>query len=102
MPNLIGNASEFASTFVYFHDKHKRKPNAQEWRQFTEDLARRKRWIWNSAAAGINQRKDAFFMQKAVAGLPTNAVRILPPRRPGASLAPGQQREWIGIRNDLV
>jgi hypothetical protein len=106
VPNPIGNASEFDSTFVYFHDKHKRKPNEQEWRQFTEDFARRKGLIWISAAAGINQRKNAFFIQKAVAGLPANAVRILPPRHPqrglGASPTPAPQRESPGIRNDLV
>jgi hypothetical protein len=80
VPNPIGNASEFGSTYVYFHDRHGRYPNDEEWRQYTQAYARKKGWTWIGMVPGLNQRKNAFFVQQRVADLPRNAVRVIPPR----------------------
>jgi hypothetical protein len=79
VPNPIGNASEFGSTYVYFHDKHKRYPTDAEWRQYTEAYARRKKWIWIGPVSDLNQKKNTFFVQKRVANLAAGAVRLAPP-----------------------
>jgi hypothetical protein len=76
--NPIGNATEFASTAVYFHDhhgKHARLDNAT-WRRFTEQYAASKRWKWIGDVGGLDQRDNAFFLDHRVAGLPAGAVRI--------------------------
>lgn len=79
----IGPASEFASTQVYFKDRHERLPASEaEWRRFTETFAAGKKWRWVGPVAGLNQRKNAFFVQNAVASLPADAVRVLAPGVP--------------------
>ena len=78
VPNPIGLASEFGSTYVYFHDNKKRYPNEQEWRQYTEAYATRKGWVWIGPIPGLDQKKNTFFVQKRVAGLPVDAVRVIP------------------------
>lgn len=75
--NPIGNASEFASTRVYFRDRHKRWPkDFEEWRRFTESFAASKKWKWVGPVSGIDQMKNAFFIQKKVESLPSNTVRV--------------------------
>jgi hypothetical protein len=62
--NPIGNATEFASTRVYFRQAHKREPTDDEWRKYTEEFARKKNWKWIGSIANLNQKKNAFFIQK--------------------------------------
>jgi len=76
--NPIGNASEFGSTYVYFHDAHGRYPNDDEWRKYTEAYANRKRWIWIGAVPNLNQKKNAFFIDRRAASLSPNSVRVIP------------------------
>ncbi|MBY4949719.1 penicillin-insensitive murein endopeptidase [Cupriavidus respiraculi] len=78
LPNPIGNASEFGSTYVYFHDRHRRYPSDAEWRAFTEAYARGKAWRWIGPVAGLDQKRNAFFVQAKVARLPAGAVRVEP------------------------
>jgi hypothetical protein len=86
LPNPgIGLASEFASTRVYFKQHRGRYPTAEEWRQYTVDLATRKRWRWVGDVPGLNQMKNAFFLDLRAAGLPADAVRVLPPAGAGES-----------------
>jgi hypothetical protein len=94
LPNPgIGLASEFASTRVYFKQHRGRYPSVDEWRQYTVDLAARKRWRWVGDVPGLNQLKNAFFLDLRAAGLPADAVRVLPP---GGSAAEGESGGWAG------
>lgn len=79
VPNPIGLASEFGSTYVYFHDKHSRYPNDDEWRRYSQAYAQRKGWVWIGPVLGLNQKKNAFFVQKQVAGLSPDTVHVVPP-----------------------
>ncbi|MGH4031201.1 peptidoglycan-binding domain-containing protein [Actinomycetota bacterium Odt1-20B] len=79
LANPIGNATEFGSTYVYFHDAHHRYPDAAQWRRFTEEYAARMRWRWIGPVPGLDQTKNTFFVQRRLAALPAGAVRVLPP-----------------------
>jgi hypothetical protein len=81
--NPIGNASEFGSTYVYFHDRHRRYPTDEEWQRFTEGYARSKGWRWIGPVPGLNQKKNTFFVQARVADLPPGTVRVIPAGRGG-------------------
>ncbi len=84
LPNPgIGLASQFASTRIYFRQRHHRNPNPQEWREYTERLAARRGWRWVGEVPGIDQMRNAFFLDLRSAGLPRNVVRIDPPVRAG-------------------
>jgi Penicillin-insensitive murein endopeptidase len=78
VPNPIGTATEFASTYVYYHDRFRTYPTTDQWRQFTQDFARRKGWTWIGPVAGLNQQRNAFFIDRRSAGLPRDAVRVEP------------------------
>jgi hypothetical protein len=76
--NPIGNASEFAATRVYFHDRNKRWPrDFDEWRRFTEAFAAGKKWVWTGPIAGLDPMKNTFFIQQRVAKLPPGTVRVV-------------------------
>ena len=90
VPNPIGNASEFGSTYVYFHDRNRRYPNAEEWKRYTEGYAQQKKWTWIGPVPGLDQRGNAFFIQRRVANLPANSVRVTPP--PGSRFE--RANEW--------
>ena len=78
----IGNASEFADTAVYFKDRHKRLPDEAEWRRFSTDYPRGagKKWTWIGDVPGLIQyRRNTFYLDDRVRGLPAGAVRLLPP-----------------------
>lgn len=79
----IGLASEFASTKIYFKQRHGREPNSDEWRRFTTDLAARKKWRWVGDVPGLNQLKNAFFLDLRAAALPAEAVRVDSPAAAG-------------------
>lgn len=73
----IGIASEFANTAVYFKQAFKRLPNAQEWTQFTETFAHKKKWTWIGNIPKLNQvGQNAFFLDNRVKHLPSNTVQI--------------------------
>jgi hypothetical protein len=79
VPNPIGNASEFASTKVYFRDKNKRWPrDFDEWQRFTEAFAASKKWVWVGPIAELDQMNNAFFIDKRVANLAPGSVRVVP------------------------
>jgi hypothetical protein len=82
IPNPIGNASEFGSTYVYFHDRNRRYPNAEEWRRYTEGYAKQKKWAWIGPVPGLNQRGNAFFIQRRAANLPPDSVRVTQQSQP--------------------
>jgi hypothetical protein len=75
--NPIGLASEFGSTYVYFHDQYGRYPRDEEWRRYTEAYARGKKWVWVGSIPGLNQKENAMFIQAAVAKLPPGTVRVV-------------------------
>ncbi|WP_019066866.1 penicillin-insensitive murein endopeptidase [Streptomyces hokutonensis] len=75
--NPIGNATEFGSTYVYFHDANRRYPNPDEWRRFTEQYAAKMGWRWIGPVAGLDQNSNTFFVQRRLAALPVPAVRVL-------------------------
>ncbi|WP_427920400.1 penicillin-insensitive murein endopeptidase [Streptomyces sp. cg40] len=75
--NPIGNATEFGSTYVYFHDANRRYPNPDEWRRFTEQYAARMGWKWIGPVPGLDQNSNTFFVQRRLAALPVPAVRVL-------------------------
>jgi hypothetical protein len=77
--NPIGLASEFGSTYVYFRDQHGRYPSDEEWHQYTDAYARRKKWVWVGPISGLNQKDNALFIQAAVAKLLPDTVRVVPP-----------------------
>ena len=80
LPNPIGNATQFASTAVFFHDRHGRVPKDAEWLQFTREYAKKQRYHWIGQRPGLNQRHNAFFVEDRFAKLPAGAVRVEPPR----------------------
>ena len=86
----IGLASEFASTRVYYRQNHSgAEPTLAQWRQYTIDTAALKKWRWVGDVAGIDQRKNAFFLDLRAIDLPADAVRVLPP---GASTGELERR----------
>lgn len=78
VPNPVGNASEFANTFVYFRSRYGRDPNSTEWERYTRDFASRKNWTWIGPVPNLRQmRVNAFFIDNRVRELPQNAVRVI-------------------------
>ncbi len=82
IPNPIGNASEFGSTYVYFHDRNKRYPNQEEWKRFTEAYAQQKKRSWIGPVQGLNQRGNAFFVDRRAANLPPGSVPVIQSSQP--------------------
>jgi murein endopeptidase len=80
VPNSIGPASEFASTYVHYHNRFRRYPTTDQWRQFTHDFARQQGWRWIGPVPGLHQQRNAFFIDQRAAGLLRDAVRVEPPR----------------------
>jgi hypothetical protein len=92
LPNPgIGLATQFASTRIYFRQKHGRNPNVEEWRRYTANFAKTKGWKWIGDVAELNQLKNAFFLQRPAVGLPVDTVRVLPP---AAGEALQESGEW--------
>ncbi|MFF4049902.1 hypothetical protein ACFYZ5_24905 [Streptomyces chartreusis] len=79
LANPVGNATEFGSTRVYFHDRYGRYPSQAEWQQFTERFAAGRNWTWLGPVPGLNQLGNTFFVQNRLASLAPRAVRVLPP-----------------------
>lgn len=99
VPNPIGNATEFGNTSVYFRDKNRRLPaDYNEWRRFTEAFAQRKGWAWVGPITGLNQRGNAFFVQRRVQHLPIGSVRILGATGGGSSASDKEIASVRGIR----
>ncbi|MDB9426660.1 peptidoglycan-binding domain-containing protein [Microcystis aeruginosa CS-564/01] len=81
IPNPIGNASEFASTRIYFRDQYGRYPNQTEWERFTREYPSRskKNWQWIGPVPNLDQMKNAFFIDKRAINLPADAIRVVSP-----------------------
>jgi N-acetyl-anhydromuramyl-L-alanine amidase AmpD len=94
----IGLASEFASTRVYYRQNHGgAEPTLAQWRQYTIDTAALKKWRWVGDVAGIDQRKNAFFLDLRAKDLPADAVKVLPP---GASASELERRTEEDLEYD--
>jgi peptidoglycan hydrolase-like protein with peptidoglycan-binding domain len=100
VPSPIGIASEFASTRVYFRQANGREPSPQEWRTYTEAFARRKGWAWVGDIPGLNQMKNAFFIDDRARNLPRDAVRVTRPGTTGAQ--PEFEPEFDDFETGLV
>jgi D-alanyl-D-alanine carboxypeptidase len=75
----VGLASEFASTFIYYRQAHNsQRPSDEQWRDFTERFARGKKWVWVGDRPGLDQKKNAFFIDARAAALPEGTVRVEP------------------------
>ncbi len=94
----IGLSTQFASTRVYFRQKHGRYPSTAEWRQYTLAFAGAKKWKWIGEVAQLNQLKNAFFIQRPAIGLPAGAVRVL---APGAAGEAFEDTEWEHQYEDM-
>jgi hypothetical protein len=93
LPNPgIGNASEFASTRILWMQRNRTRaePTAEQWRDYTKAFAARKGTVWIGEVAGLNQRRNAFFLQRSATGFPPNAVRVVPP----AAGTTRREQEW--------
>jgi len=89
----IGNASEFAETGVYYHDRYQRRPSYDEWVRFSQDFPRSagKAWTWIGPVEGLTQyRNNTFYLANRARHLPAGAVRVVPPAATAeeAELAP--------------
>lgn len=71
----IGIASEFGSTRIYFKDKYDRFPNEAEWLQFTRNYKTDK-WTWVGDVRGINQMKNAFFIDNRLKNVPDGSITV--------------------------
>jgi hypothetical protein len=86
LPNPgIGLASEFASTMVYYRQRHGRRPTKEEWIDYTNRFARSKKWTFIGEVGGIDPTKNAFFVQNRVSHLPKDAVRVEMPGQASGS-----------------
>jgi len=78
IPSPVGLASEFASTLIYYKQHHGgQEPTDQQWRDYTKRLASQKQWVWVGDRPGLNQRKNAFFVDARAAALPEGSVRVV-------------------------
>ena len=77
--------AEFASTRIYWQtaNRTEAEPTEQAWRDYTERLAARHQptWRWIGYVPGIDQRKNAFFLDRRAWALPANAVQVIAPGR---------------------
>lgn len=74
-----GNATQFCSTWTYFHDKNGRHPaSAEEHAAYTEEFARGKSYTWVKVE-GSSPRSNCFFVEKRFAALPAGVVVVRVP-----------------------
>lgn len=79
LPSVCGNATQFCSTRIYFHDRHGRWPTAQEHDSFARAFARGKRWRLVTVP-GASPGRNRFFEELRFDGLGARpAVRVLLP-----------------------
>jgi hypothetical protein len=84
--NLIGNASEFADTAVYFRRKHGRKPTRAEWEAYTREFAATKARLWRPGQAPYDEfEHNVLFINGKAKNFPPNATRLV---RAGSTTAP--------------
>ena len=78
----IGIATEFASTKAFYRNKHGHSPNFQQWRKYTINYAEKrckrdiKGCAWVGDVPGIDQMKNAFFIDNRFRNVPASAVTI--------------------------
>lgn len=73
----IGIASDFGSTYVYYKDNHGRYPSDTEWVAYTIKHAKEKNRIWVGQLPGIDQKKNAFFIDNRLKNIPPNSIRVI-------------------------
>ena len=80
----IGIATEFASTRIYYKQRHGKFPDYEQWVQYTMDYAenRCKKGMrgctWIGPKENLYQRKNAFFIDNRFVNVPENAIGIYP------------------------
>jgi peptidase M23-like protein len=75
----IGIASEFDNTATYFKQNRGRSPTFEEWRQYTEEFAHKKKLTWIGELQHLRQMDvNAFFIKNTVKHLNADVVRIIP------------------------
>ncbi len=80
----IGIATEFASTRIYYKQKHGSFPTATQWRKYTIEYAENrckkgmKGCTWIGDRDNLNQMKNAFFIDNRFINVPADAIRIVP------------------------
>lgn len=90
----IGLASEFASTRIYYRQAHGRQePSRAQWKEYTLRHAARKKWRWVGDVPGLDQMKNAFFLDLRVADLPAGSVRVLAPGQTATTVI-DDEHEW--------
>ena len=78
----IGIATEFVSTRVFYINKYDRSPTRQEWKEYTINYAKNrckrdiKGCTWVGEVSGIDQMKNAFFIDNRFRNVPASAVTI--------------------------
>jgi hypothetical protein len=75
----IGLASEFASTWILYGRKVGPKNRTEEgWLEYTRNFKRSKGGRWIGLIPNLDQKRNAFFINKRAVDLPVNAVQVLP------------------------
>ena len=83
LPNPgIGLASEFASTWVFYVQRHKRQPTREQWEAYTRELAQRRLLVWMPLRE-VEPRRNVFFVSQRVSSLPPDSVTIAPAKPQG-------------------
>ena len=78
----IGIATHFLSTYILMVSSRRNqgitgKPSREEWIQYTLQFAQNKKLIWIGEKPGLNQQKNAFFIQPEFKFVPPDAVKVL-------------------------
>ncbi len=83
----IGIATDFASTNIFLLTYRRRLGlstiiSTEDWRQYTLEYARNKNKIWIGEKPNLDQRKNAFFIDRRFIAVPPNAVKVEMPIQP--------------------
>lgn len=97
----IGNASEFASTWIIINHEHRkkygksRKPTDAEWIQRTKNYKRSRRFVWLGRVGNFKHKGNTYFdravripgdpSKRRIVDLPDGVVQIVPPRTNSSS-----------------
>lgn len=75
----IGIASDFDNTATYYKQNIRQRPTYEQWRQYTEEFALKKKLTWIGHVPHLQQMKvNAFFINNRVKHLNADVVRIIP------------------------
>lgn len=89
----FGLATDFANTNIYWkqaqwrRDKNRyndwqevKTPSKEEWIDYTEKLARNRKWIWirtDYLTVSSQMKNNAFFIDKRLEGVPADSVKVM-------------------------